>query len=102
VPREKLEEETHKYATACSRSRPTDTVTVQKTFLEIYKQYRGEQMGSTLTAMVESLWPYMRHEPGDLQLSADLMDAGLNKAVKEIEKGYPPEWRMSYSGRKAP
>jgi enoyl-CoA hydratase/carnithine racemase len=102
VPREKLEEETHKYATACSRSRPTDTVTVQKTFLEIYKQYRGEQMGSTLTAMVESLWPYMRHEPGDLQLSAELMDAGLNKAVKEIEKGYPPEWRMSYSGRKAP
>ena len=52
--------------------------------------------------MVESLWPYMRHEPGDLQLSAELMDAGLNKAVKEIEKGYPPEWRMSYSGRKAP
>src|SRR5580698_3685096 len=102
VPREKLEEETDKYATACSRSRPTDTVTVQKTFLEIYKQYRGEQMGSTLTAMVESLWPFMRHEPGDLQLSADLMDAGLNKAVKEIEKGYPPEWRMSYSGRKAP
>jgi methionine synthase II (cobalamin-independent) len=42
------------------------------------------------------------HEHGDLQLSADLMDAGLNKAVKEIEKGYPPEWRMSYSGRKAP
>jgi enoyl-CoA hydratase len=33
---------------------------------------------------------------------ADLMDAGLNNAVKDIEMGYPPEWRMSYSGRKAP
>lgn len=37
-----------------------------------------------------------------LQFTADLMDAGLNNAVKGIEMGYPPEWRMSYSGRKAP
>jgi enoyl-CoA hydratase len=100
VPRDQLEAETAKYALACSRSRPTDTINVQKTFLEIYKQYRGEQMGSTLTALVESLWPYMHHEPEDLQFSAETMDAGVNNAVKEMEMGYPPEWRMSYSGRK--
>jgi enoyl-CoA hydratase/carnithine racemase len=100
VPRDKLEEETAKYASACARSRPTDTVAVQKTFLEIYKQYRGEQMGSTLTAAIEAMWPLMHHEPGDLELNEETFAAGINKAVKDMEKGYPPEWRMSYSGRK--
>jgi len=90
-----------KYALACSRTRPTDTVNVQKTFLEIYKQYRGEQMGSTLTALVESLWPYMKHEPEDLMLTSEAMDE-LGKAVKDVEMGYPPEWRMSYGGRRKP
>jgi hypothetical protein len=41
----------------------------------------------------------MRHESGDLQLTPGVMEAGLNNAVKELEMGYPPEWRMSYSGR---
>ncbi len=100
VPRGSLEEETAKFANACARTRPTDTVAIQKTFLEIYKQYRGEQMGSTLTAAVEALWPYMHHEAEDFQLNQDTMAAGINKAVKLMEEGYPPEWRMSYSGRK--
>jgi hypothetical protein len=43
----------------------------------------------------------MRHEPEDLQLSAETMEH-LGKAVKEVEMGYPPEWRMSYSGRRKP
>jgi enoyl-CoA hydratase/carnithine racemase len=100
VPRDKLEEETMKYAMACSRSRPVDTVAVQKTFLEIYKQYRGEYMGSQLTAMVEAMWPYMRHEPGDLKFGAAMGQTNIASVVKEIENGYPPEWRMSRSGRK--
>src|SRR3984893_1142734 len=100
VPREKLEEETLKYATACARSRPVDTVAVQKTFLEIYKQYRGEYMGSTLTSMVEALWPYMKHDPGELKFGASVFEAGVNKTVKDLEEAYPPEWRMSRSGRK--
>ena len=100
VPREKLEEETHKYATACARTRPVDTVAVQKTFLEIYKQYRGEYMGSTLTSMVEALWPYMKHDPGELKFGASVFEAGVNNMVKDLENSYPPEWRMSRSGRK--
>jgi enoyl-CoA hydratase/carnithine racemase len=100
VPREKLEEETHKYATACARTRPVDTVAVQKTFLEIYKQYRGEYMGSTLTSMVEALWPYMKHDPGELKFGASVFEAGVNNTVKDLENSYPPEWRMSRSGRK--
>src|ERR1700712_4557086 len=48
VPRDQLEAETEKYAMACSKTRPVDTVVVQKTFMEVYKQYRGEYMGSIL------------------------------------------------------
>jgi hypothetical protein len=99
VPREKLEEETLKYATACAITRPVDTVAAQKTFLEIYKQYRGEYMGSILTSMVESLWPYMKADPGEMTLGASSFEAGINNVVKDLESRYPPEWRMSRSGR---
>jgi enoyl-CoA hydratase len=100
VPRDKLEEETLKYAAACSQTRPVDTVAVQKTFLEIYKQYRGEYMGSLLTAMVEGLWPYMKHEPGDVDFAASMGKTNIASIVKDSENSYPPEWRMSRSGRK--
>ncbi len=99
VKREKLEEETLKYAAACARTRPVDTVAVQKTFLEVYKQYRGEYLGSVLTGMVEALWPYMKADEGELTLGASVFEAGLNNVVKDLEAGYPPEWRMSRSGR---
>ena len=42
VPREDLEAEVDKYARACARTRPTDTVFLQKVFFEIYKQQQGE------------------------------------------------------------
>ncbi len=45
VPRDQLEAETEKYALACSRNRPTDTVFQQKLFFELYKQFQGEQHG---------------------------------------------------------
>jgi enoyl-CoA hydratase/carnithine racemase len=100
VPREKLEEETLKYATACSLTRPVDTVAAQKTFLEIYKQYRGEYMGSLLSAQLEGLWPYMKHEAGDLDFSAAMGKTNISSIVKDLENSYPPEWRMSRGGRK--
>ncbi len=100
VPREKLEEETLKYAAACAQTRPVDTIAVQKTFMEIYKQYRGEYMGSLLTSMVEGLWPYMRHEPGDIDFGASMGKTNIAAIVKDSENSYPPEWRMSRSGRK--
>ena len=100
VPREKLEEETQKYATACSLSRPIDTVAVQKTFMEIYKQYRGEYLGSQLAALVEAAWPYMKHEPGDVNFGAAMGKTNVAGIVKNLENSYPPEWRMSRGGRK--
>jgi enoyl-CoA hydratase/carnithine racemase len=103
VPREKLDEETRKYALACSRTRPTDVVQVQKTFIELYKQYRGEYMGSLLTGFVEGMLPLMKNDrASDVQLGDEVFDKGLNNIVKDVDMLYPPEWRLSRSNRKKP
>ena len=100
VPLEELTAETEKYALACSRTRPTDTVQIQKTFLEIYKQYRGEYMGSMLTGMVEGMLPVVTNDRmEDVQLGDDVFGKGLNNIVKDNDSNYPPEWRLSRSGR---
>jgi enoyl-CoA hydratase/carnithine racemase len=104
VPRDKLEAETEKYALACSRSRPTDTVTVQKTFLELYKQYRGEYFGSLLTGFVEGLTPHMKPDTeADNALTAETYkSAGLPSVNRDIDMRYPPEFRISRANRKKP
>jgi len=103
VPRDRLEAETSKYAMACSRTRPMDVVAVQKTFIEIYKQNRGEYMGSLLTGFVEGMLPMMKNDrKGDVQLGDDVFDKGLNNVVKDLDMQYPPEWRLSRSNRKKP
>ncbi|MDE2302863.1 MAG: enoyl-CoA hydratase/isomerase family protein [Sphingomonadales bacterium] len=101
VPREALEAETAKYAHACSITRPNDVVTMQKTFFELYKQYRGEYFGSVLTGMVESLLPVVTNDAADdLTLGDETFDKGLNNAVKDNDSRYPADWRLSFGGRK--
>ena len=102
VPRDELEAEVDKYARACARTRPTDTVFLQKVFFEIYKQQQGEYMGSMLSAWLESMGGTARND-GDgkrANLSMETMDAGLNVEVKNNDNAYPPEWRLSRSGRR--
>jgi enoyl-CoA hydratase/carnithine racemase len=101
VPREELEAEVERYALACSRSRPTDTVFMQKTFFEVMKQQQGEYMGSILTGWLESMGPMVRPDrEGDLLLDGDVFEGGLNNAVKDNDSQFPPEWRLSRSGRR--
>ena len=104
VPLDKLDAEVQKYAKACARSRPTDTVQVQKTFLELYKQYRGEYMGSLLTGFVEGMLPMMTNDvEADIQLGDEVFKGqGLNNVVKGVDMDYPPEWRLSRANRKKP
>ena len=64
VPRDQLEAETQKYALACARNRPTDTVVMQKTFFEVFKQQQGEYMGSILSGWLESMGRQMRPDRG--------------------------------------
>ena len=40
---------------ACAKTRPTDTIFMQKSFFEIMKQHQGEYMGSLLSAWLESM-----------------------------------------------
>jgi enoyl-CoA hydratase/carnithine racemase len=99
VPREGLEAETMKYALACSRTRPTDVVMMQKTFFEVMKQQQGEYVGSVLTGWLESMLPMVRSD-GELELGDETFGKGLNNAVKDNDRLFPPEWRLSYGARK--
>ncbi len=100
VPRDRLEAETAKYALACSRTSPTDTIYLQKTFFEIFKQNQGEYMGSVLTGWLESMLPAVKQE-GGLAVTQDTFEKGLASAVKDNDSLFPPDWRMSYKARRA-
>ena len=99
VPRADLEAEIDKYATACSRTRPTDVVMMQKTLFEIFKQQQGEYMGSILTGWLESMLPLVKNDADEFTLDAETFGKGLNNAVKDNDSLFPPDWRLSRSGR---
>ncbi len=102
VPREELEAETLKYALACSRNRPTDTVVMQKTFFEVFKQQQGEYMGSVLAGWLEGMLPAIKPDRADeIAVDAETFEKGLATAVKDNDAQFPPEWRLSYKGRAA-
>ena len=99
VPRDQLEAEVDKYAVACARNRPVDTVFMQKVFFEVVKQYQGEYMGSLLSAFFESMGSGVTSDGDDLMLD-DAIDSGLSGAVKDNDRRFPPEFRLSKSSRK--
>lgn len=104
VPRVDLEAEVEKYALACARTRPSDTVFIQKVFFEIMKQHQGEYLGSLLSAWLESMGPQLRSDEdgSPTRLSKETMEAGLNRTVKDNDSRFPPDWRLSDSGRRRP
>jgi enoyl-CoA hydratase/carnithine racemase len=99
VPREDLEDEVDRYALACARNRPTDTVFQQKMFFEVFKQFQGEYLGSLLGSTFESLGGAAAHDEDDFDMH-EALDGGLSGAVKDNDSKFPPEWRLSKSGRK--
>ncbi len=103
VPRADLEAEVAKYASACAKTRPTDTIFMQKVFFEIMKQHQGEYMGSLLERVARvhgRTAAGRRRRRKKATLSQETMDAGLNLAVKDNDSAFPPEWRLSRSGRR--
>jgi enoyl-CoA hydratase/carnithine racemase len=101
VPRDQLEAEVAKYAGACAQTQSTDVVFMQKTFFEIMKQFQGEYMGSLLTGMLESMATYGKPDANDLVVSDEMFEKGLTNVVKDNDKKFPPEWRLSKKGRAA-
>ena len=99
VPFDELEAMTQKYALACARSRSTDTVFAQKTFFEIYKQHKGEYMGSILAGLLESMGRQMKPDPTSFELNREMLDHGLTNSVRDNDERFPPEWRLSHRGR---
>jgi enoyl-CoA hydratase/carnithine racemase len=101
VPFDQLESMTDKYALACSRSAPTDTIFAQKTFFEIYKQHQGEYMGSLLSGLLESLTPQLKPDATSLKLDKEMLEHGLTNSVRDNDERFPPDWRLSRRGRAA-
>jgi enoyl-CoA hydratase len=101
VPRDQLEGEVEKYALACANNRSTDVVFMQKTFFEIMKQFQGEYMGSLLTGVLESLAVYGRADASELVVSDEMFESGMTKVIKDFDRRFPPDWRLSKQGREA-
>ncbi|NLD77496.1 MAG: enoyl-CoA hydratase/isomerase family protein [Acidimicrobiales bacterium] len=101
VPFDELESLTEKYALACSRSRPTDTVFAQKTFFNIYKQYQGEYMGSILSGLLESTTGLLKPDGDSFELTRETLESGITNGVRDNDMNFPPEWRLSHRGRSA-
>jgi len=101
VPFDELEAMTQKYALACARSRPTDTVFIQKTFFEIFKQHQGEYMGSILSGLLESTGRLLQPDGASLELNREMLDRGLTNSVRDNDELFPPDWRLSHRGRAA-
>src|SRR5690625_320706 len=98
VGRDEREDEVGKYALACARNRPVDTVFMQKMFFEVYKQHQGEYMGSLLSAFFESMGSGVTPDSDDLMLD-EAIDTGLSGAVKDNDAKFPPDFRLSKSSR---
>jgi enoyl-CoA hydratase len=99
VPFSELESTTAKYALACSRTRPTDTVFAQKAFFEIFKQHQGEYMGSILTGLLESTLDQLQPDPNSFELDDKTRERGLTNSVRDNDEQFPPDWRLSRRGR---
>jgi enoyl-CoA hydratase len=99
VPDDELEALTAKYADACSRTRPTDTVFAQKTFFEIYKQHQGEYMGSIITGVLESTLRQLKPDANSWEMDHDEMNKGVAQSVRDNDDQFPQDWRLSRRGR---
>lgn len=102
VARDQLEAETDKYAQACARNRPVDTVFQQKMFFEIFKQQQGEYMGSLLSAFFESMGNGVSNDSDEDLDMFESIDSGLSAAVNDNDNKFPPDFRLSKKNRNKP
>jgi hypothetical protein len=53
--------------------------------------------------MVEGMLPMIRNDvQNTVDLTAGTFEKGLNNVVKDNDMNFPPEWRLSRSGRAKP
>ena len=102
VPRDQLEAEVDKYATACAKNGSTDVVFMQKIFFEVMKQFQGEYMGSLIAGMLESMAVYGRPDGDELKVGKGMFEGKMTDTIKDFDSRFPPEWRLSRKGRSSP
>jgi hypothetical protein len=81
VPRDQLEAEVDKHANSCASNRPTDT-----------------NLGSMLSALFESMGGLVAPDGDDMRLG-DAIASGLADSVRVNDAKFPPDFRLSKSGR---
>src|SRR3546814_19298889 len=91
VPFDELEAMTERYALACARSVCTDTIFTHKMFFEVFKQQKGEYMGSILTGWLDSMGRKMNHDPSTPQLTREHPDKGLRLSQRDNPERTPPD-----------
>jgi len=52
--------------------------------------------------MVEGMLPLIQNDQDEVDLTEGTFEKGLNNVVKDNDMNFPPEWRLSRSGRKKP
>jgi hypothetical protein len=56
-------------------------------------------MGAMLTGLFESLGRYVRPDQTEMMLDRETLERGLTNAVKDNDAQFPPDFRLSRSGR---
>jgi hypothetical protein len=56
-------------------------------------------MGSILSSVLESFSRYVKPDTDDLMLSREVVESGINNAVKNNDSNYPPDFRLSKNSR---
>ena len=104
VPRDQLEAEVEKYALACA-AHPADRHGVHaEGVLRDHEAAPGRVHGQPAQRLARIDGRPLRDDDDGKRatLSKETMDAGLNLAVKDNDSAFPPEWRLSRSGRRRP
>jgi hypothetical protein len=52
--------------------------------------------------MVEGMLPLIKNDAQEVDLTEGTFTKGLNNVVKDNDLNFPPEWRLSRSGRSKP
>jgi hypothetical protein len=52
--------------------------------------------------MVEGMLPLIQNDQDEVDLTDGTFEKGLNNVVKDNDLNFPPEWRLSRSGRSKP
>jgi hypothetical protein len=75
-----------------------EVIFMQKAFFELVKQHQGKYMGSMLSALFESMGSAVRPDGDDMMLG-DAIVSGLADSVRDNDAKFPPDFRLSKSGR---